>query len=118
MAGGNGGINYASYDAEALKTTFTETKSNLDMIRHALLTRGLWVDAKYKIVKIEDLEDTHITAIIRMMKNKSINQSKYWKGLHDKTWQEFIVEHPAYEHLYNEAHARNLPGAGTLPEVE
>lgn len=117
MAGDNGGVDYTDYDVAALKTTFQETREILSNMRQELFSRGYWVDAKYKVNEIVTLEDDHIVAILRMMKNKSINQSKYWKGLHDKTWQEFIVEHPAYMFLQGEARARNLPGATTLPEV-
>ena len=117
MAGGTGGVDYSAYDVEALKTTFQETRELLSNMRQEFCSRGYWVDAKYNINEIITLDDDHIVAILRMMKNKSINSSKYHKGLHDKTWQEFIVEHPAYTFLYAEAHVRNLPGAGTLPEV-
>ena len=115
MAGGISNIE--QYDNDALIATFDDTRKTLNMIREALLSRGLWVDAKYKITPITDLDDSHIISIIRMLKNKSVNQSKYWKGLADKTWQEFILEHAAYEHFRAEALARNLPGAATLPEA-
>jgi hypothetical protein len=118
MAGGAGGVDYSAYDTDALKATFLETKETLSNMRQELLSRGYWIDAKYKINAIADLEDDHLSSILRMQKNKSIRRSKYWKGLHDKTWQEFLLEEPVYPFLFAEAQARNLPGAGTLPEVD
>lgn len=115
MAGGTDSIE--QYDDDTLKATFSDARKTLNTLREELLSRGLWVDAKYNVTSIADLEDTHISSIIRMLKNKSINQSKYWKGLNDRPWQEFILEHPAYEHLRTEATARNLPGAAALPEA-
>lgn len=115
MAGGTDSIE--QYDDDALKATFSDARKTLNTLREELLSRGLWVDAKYNVTSIADLDDSHITSIIRMLKNKSINQSKYWKGLNDKSSHEFLFEHPAYEHLRTEAVARNLPGATTLPEA-
>ncbi len=115
MAGGTERLD--DYLDDALKATFVDARERLNILRKELLLRGFWVDAKYKITSITDLDDSHISSIIRMLKNKSINQSKYWKGLKDKPWQALILEHPAYEHLRTEAIARNLPGAALLPEV-
>ncbi len=118
MARGASNIDYSGYDAEALKATFLETMETVAYIRGELLARGFWIDSKYNVTPIAELEDSHIVSIIRMMKNKCIKRSRYWKGLHDKTWQEFILEEHAYPHLYREANERNLPGAGTLPNPE
>ena len=115
MAGGTDSLD--EYLDDALKATFVDARERLNILRKELLLRGFWVDAKYNITSITDLDDSHISSIIRMLKNKSINQSKYWKGLSDKHWHAFILEHPAYEHLRTEAIARNLPGAALLPEV-
>ena len=115
MAGGTDSLE--EYLDDTLKATFIEAKERMNVLRKELLLRGFWVDAKYNVTPIADLDDSHITSIIRMLKNKSINQSKYWKGLNDKPSQEFLFEHPAYEHLRTEAVTRNLPGAATLPEA-
>lgn len=115
MAGGNNSVDYSAYDAEALKQTFLETKATLDAIRKAILVNGFWVDSKYNITQISDLEDDHLIAIIRMLKNQSVKRSRSYRGLHDKSSEEFLMEHSAYEHLYDEAQNRNLPGADHLP---
>jgi len=107
--------NLINFDDDALKSTFTDTKDTLDEYRHELLMRGYWVDAKYKITKVTELDDDHLTSIIRMLKNQSINKGKWHKGLNVKTWEEFITEHPAYPYLFREANDRNLPGAAVLP---
>lgn len=115
MAGGTDSIE--QYDNDALKATFSDARKTLNTLREELLSRGMWVDAKYNVTLIADLDDSHIVSIIRMLKNKSIKQSRHWKGLNDRSSHEFLLEHPAYEHLRAEAVARNLPGAVTLPEA-
>lgn len=116
MAGGTDSLE--EYLIDTLKATFVDTRERLGLLRAELLSRGFWVDAKYSITSITDLDDTHILSIIRMLKNKSIRLSRRWKGLNDKSSQEFLLEHPSYEYLRAEAIARNLPGATTLPEAD
>ena len=113
MAAGVGQL--GNFDDDALKATFADTKDTLNELRHELLMRGYWVDSKYKITPVAELEDDHLVAILRMKKNQAINQARWWKGLEEKTWQEFITEQPSYPHLFREANARNLPGSAMLP---
>jgi hypothetical protein len=113
MVGGN---DLAQYDDEALKATFQDTRQSVEHMRQELFRRGFWVDQKYIISEISSLNDDHLIAIIRMLKNNAVRKSRSWRGLRDKTWQAFICEHSAYPSLYNEAQTRNLPGASILPD--
>jgi len=115
MAEGSNDI--TTYTDDTLEATFKDVREVLDNLRQEMLSRGLWVDSKYKVTPITGLEDDHLVSIIRMLKNQSRNKSKWHKGLHEKTWEEFISEHPSYPHLFREANARNLPGAAMLPAL-
>jgi hypothetical protein len=116
MAEDTGGIDYSAYDPETLKATFLETRERLGVLRHALQLKGYWIDAKYQMTPIDELEDTHIASILKMMKNRAILKAKNWKGLEEREWGSFIVEEPVYSFLFTEATDRNLPGINRFPK--
>lgn len=115
MANGDLNIDYSQYEPEVLEASFLEARETLAKMRRALLMKGYWIDAKYNIKPVAELEDSHITSILKLMKNKAILKAKSHKGLEELTWPDFIVEEPAYKSLFTEAQDRNLPGISRFP---